>query len=152
MKLQLISDVHSEFYKNPLALCASIETAPSLDFLVLAGDIVQPASQDITQVRGVFDVFSKRAKHTIFVCGNHCYYGGTAAATEFKLRSVMPPNYRWLENEGAYIDGLEFFGGAMWFPDDPLNQLYENGLSDFKLIRGFREWVYAYNRQFTEAA
>ena len=99
---------------------------------------------------------------------------GTAAATEFKIRSVLPANYRWLENECAIIGGAEFFGGTMWFPDTPPDPAKDRcpdprcrgvvdassncpacgqtWISDFRLIEGFREWVHACNSGFTDAA
>lgn len=64
----------------------------------------------------------------------------------------MPPNFHWLNNSDTAVEGQHFFGGVMWFPDAPHNRMYEDQLSDFLVIRGFKDWVYEENTRFHEAA
>jgi predicted phosphodiesterase len=151
MKAQLLSDIHSEFYKNPLEFLDSLEFSPNLDFLLLPGDLVVPCSQGKEKTKRVVDYFARKARHCIFTCGNHCYYYGTKEAAEGILISVMPSNFHWLRNSVETVDGIGFFGGAMWFPDAPHNKMYEDQLSDFLVIRGFKDWVYEENHKFIEA-
>jgi len=152
MKLQIVSDLHTEFYDMPLAFLKWLGFAPDLDFLVLAGDIVVPCRQHPKNVKIVLDFLSKKARHVLYTTGNHEYYGGTREKAEFILKSYMPKNFVWLQNSDVILDGVHFFGGTMWFPDLPLNQLYEKEMTDFDAIQGFREWVYQENTAFREAA
>jgi Icc-related predicted phosphoesterase len=50
------------------------------------------------------------------------------------------------------IGSQPFFGGTMWFPEDPMNFLYKRNMCDFEVIRYLSGWVYAENVLFTEAA
>jgi Icc-related predicted phosphoesterase len=153
MRLQLLSDLHLEFHEDPVAFCQQrIEIAPALDFLVLAGDIVVPSRQSTDVVQGVFDVFSKKAKHILFVTGNHCYYGGTKKPVEEQIQKILPANYHWLYNEDTILEGVHFFGGTMWFDYDHMNAFYKRQMNDFSQIAQMEDWVYLENRAFTEAA
>jgi len=150
MRLQLISDLHSEFYLQPLQFCESIAIAPDLDFLVIAGDLVVPARQDINVVTGIFHHFSTKAPHVLYVEGNHEFYGSSPARTLFDLKSFMPQNYTWLRNEEASINGIHFYGGAMWFPNaDGMDGLYRDELNDWSQIKDLGGHVYDQNREFT---
>ena len=152
MKLQLVSDIHTEFYDMPLSVLKRIDFAPDLDFLALPGDIVVPCRQNGKIVQQVLNFLSTKARHVLYTTGNHEYYGGTREAAEFILRSYLPKNFVWLQNSDVTLDGIHFFGGTLWFPNQPLNQLYESTMSDFSVIKGFREWVYVENAAFREAA
>jgi predicted phosphodiesterase len=151
MKLQLISDLHTEFSTDPVAFTESIEFEPKLDFLVVAGDQVVLARQGLREMRGSFHVLGQKAKHVLYVIGNHEYYGGDAASTEFKLRSLLPSNVHWLQNSDITLDGVHFYGGALWFnmTNDPMTNFYKGNMADFSVIQGLEKWVYEDNRQFT---
>ncbi len=148
MKLQIVSDLHTEFYDMPLSILKQIDFAPDLDFLLLPGDIVVPSRQHLKNVKAVLDFLSKKAQHVLYTTGNHEYYWGTREKAEFILRSVMPKNFVWLQNSDVTLDGVHFYGGTMWFPNEPLNQIYEKYLSDFSLIEDFHKWVYEENTAF----
>src|SRR5208283_3521591 len=98
MKLQIVSDLHTEFYDMPLSVLKRIDFAPDLDFLALPGDIVVPCRQNGKIVQQVLDFLSTKARHVLYTTGNHEYYGGTRERTEFVLRSYMPKNFVWLQN------------------------------------------------------
>ena len=148
MKLQIVSDLHTEFYDMPLSMLKHIDFAPDLDFLLLPGDIVVPSRQHPKNVKAVLDFLSTKARHVLYTTGNHEYYGGRREQVEFVLRSYMPRNFIWLDNSDVTIEGVHFFGGTMWFPHEPLNQFYEKYMSDFEVIKDFRQWVYDVNFQF----
>lgn len=153
MKLQLVSDIHSEFWDNPKRLFERITLAPDLDFLVAAGDFVVPARQPEVHVESVFEWLSKQAKHIILVEGNHEYYGGNYEFVTASLLASMPDNFHWLRNTEAAVEDIHFYGGAMWFNNaDGLNHFYRNCMNDFRLIHNLEEWVYERNREFTENA
>jgi predicted phosphohydrolase len=129
-----------------------LEFVPDLDFLLLPGDLTVSCSQGKDKTKLVLDYLSGKARHCVFLCGNHEYYHGTKEAAEGILESVMPYNFHWLRNTLEVIDGIKFFGGTMWFPDAPHNKMYEDQLSDFLVIKDFKKWVYEENKKFNEAA
>ena len=154
MRLQLVSDLHTEFYPDPVMFVESLAFEPGLDFLLVPGDVVT-SGQPPSSVRGVLQALSSKARHVVYTVGNHEYYHngpGGRQQTEDTLAANMPGNFHWLRNSAEEIDGVEFFGGPLWFPDDPDNEKYSRQLNDFGLIRGFRDWVYQENREFVSQA
>lgn len=124
---------------------------PDLDFLFLLGDIVVPGSQELDECREVFDYLSTKARHILYVSGNHEYYGSLGKKqTDDMLRYIMPSNVTWLDNTDVTLDGVHFYGGSMWFPDHPFNRLHEHEIWDFALIPDIHEWVYQNNTEFRE--
>ena len=148
MKAQLMSDLHTEFHTLPMEFLGSLSFEPDLDFLLLPGDIVLPCAKGETATRSVLDFLSAQARHVIYTTGNHEYYHGTKEITEAFLAAAMPPNFHWLRNNDETVDGIHFFGGPLWFPNDPDNHWYEKQLNDFNIIQGFRDWVYEENEAF----
>jgi predicted phosphodiesterase len=152
MRIQLMSDLHTCFYRFPLEFLESLTFEP-VDVLVLAGDIVVPGVQDpFNDVYGALTYLAGKAAHVVYVTGNHCYYHSDKDLTEAKLREMLPKNFHWLQNNSVTIDGQKFFGGTMWFKDAPDHVFYQHYLNDFNLIHGFHRWVYQENRKFHEAA
>lgn len=154
MKLQLISDLHTEFYyPDPMGFCSRLNIVPDLDFLVIAGDLVVPMKQPEIYVQATFDYFATKARHVIYVDGNHEYYGGNPTVVQMRLTQVMPKNFHWLMNTEETIDGVHFYGGAMWFHNnDQMNFYYRKYMNDFHQIGAFEPWVYEQNKQFTDNA
>jgi predicted phosphodiesterase len=152
MKAQLVSDLHTEFYADALGFLRSLEFAPGLDFLLVPGDVVVPASQGQEMTHAALAYLSLQARHVIYVAGNHEYYDSTREQAESTLGACMQPNFHWLRNTEETIDGVHFFGGVMWFPYNASNPRYESLLNDFRLIRGFKKWVYEENVVFADAA
>lgn len=151
MKLQLISDLHSEFWDDLNKLYERIQIVPELDFLVIAGDLVVTAKQHEDTVQAAFRYFSSKARHVLYVVGNHEYYGSDRGHTERILLEHMPANFHWLKNTEETIEGVHFYGGPMWFPNvDGLNAYYKSQMNDFNLIRDLETWVYGDNKEFTE--
>jgi predicted phosphodiesterase len=62
VKLQLISDLHTEFYQGPKHILKDVEIVPNLDFLVVAGDSVVFSTQPEQEVKPVFRFFSEHAR------------------------------------------------------------------------------------------
>lgn len=156
--MQLISDLHTEFWNDPVERTQrilSVTCEPNLDFLLVAGDIVVPGAQGRHVCAGVFRVISQFARHILYVTGNHEYYNGSKEWTENELKeSVFDvfPNVHWLDNSEITLDNRHFVGGTMWYPvGDGLNQIYEKMLNDSRLIRGFN-WPERENAIFTNFA
>lgn len=160
MRVQVLSDLHTEGYELPVDfLSAGQVQFPGADVLALCGDIVAVEQQGAERIRDVFEFLSRQARHVLFVPGNHEYWGTKAKPaarqpTEQILRSCIGrlPNMQYLNNAEVVIEGKRFLAGTMWFPDHPLNQLYEKHWPDFENISGLSDWVYEYNRRFAELA
>jgi len=136
-----MSDLHFEFYdfQQNDRFVKSLD--PSLtDVLVVAGDV------------GPFhicrDALIKLCRHyapkpVIFVAGNHEYYGRnfvTADAREL-LDGLLAdidrdfPNFYWLDQGTADIDGQRFVGCTLWYDD-----IGRRDWSDYRHIIGFENW------------
>jgi predicted MPP superfamily phosphohydrolase len=131
MRIQVMSDLHTEDYESPIDFLASGQVRfPGADVLALCGDIVAVDCQGADEIRRIFEYLSLQARHVLFVAGNHEYWGtptkpGTAEHTEHVLRSCIEtlPNIRYLNNAEVVIDGQHFIGGTMWFPFNPLTAI-----------------------------
>lgn len=149
-KAQLMSDLHTCFYYGDSGgMLKKLLFAPNLDFLFLPGDIIVPAHQSSSEMKGIFEFLASKARHVIYTFGNHEFYSSKKGVeVENRIRDIIPDNVHILENSEITIDGVEFYGGTLWFPYDPLNQIYEKQLNDFRLIGDFHDWVYKKNEEF----
>jgi predicted phosphodiesterase len=142
-KINLMSDLHLEHHKDQGK--NFIDSLPERKdtVLVLAGDITSMADKDYA--KNHLGQLAAKAKHTFMVLGNHELYGTTpqeaytnALQLQFEIQNFtaltagLPVEY----------DGHRFIGDTMWFPYDPTNRFYENQMSDFRLIKHFKRWVY----------
>ena len=152
MRLQLISDLHTEFLKGrELVVLQHLPIEKNLDFLVVAGDLVVPGYQGSMLVDKIFNAIAEMARHVLYIPGNHEYYHGSKEWTEQKLREGMAryDNIHFLDNQELTIDGVHFIGGVMWYPvGDGLNQIYAKQMSDKHEIANFT-WAERENAIFT---
>lgn len=108
MKLWIISDLHLEFGQPFLP------TPPNgADVLVCAGDVLDKGL--LPSLRWLADTIGRQTP-TVFVAGNHEFYGGAIRegirdAREFVARFS---NIHFLENEAVDIGGVRFIGGTLW--------------------------------------
>lgn len=152
MRLQLISDLHTEFRKGKeVQTLQHLPIEKGLDFLVVAGDLCVPGYQGSLLVDALFASLSEMARHVLYVTGNHEYYRGSKAWTEYKLKEGMAryPNIHWLDNSELTLDGVHFYGGTMWYPvGDGLNHMYAKQMADAFEIENFM-WAELENALFT---
>ena len=100
MKIALLSDLH-------LSVQAMSPPAVDADVLVLAGDLHRPAAA-IEWARQ-FDL------PTLFVAGNHEFYGGDLVSTVPALRQhAKDSSVRVLEHDVWHLDGVRFLGCTLW--------------------------------------
>lgn len=141
-RIQIASDIHSEFYNraNWDELLATFDG--EADILVLAGDIVPLRFVD--QVRDILNDFCSKYKNVVYVAGNHEYYGTDAISAAGVLGAVSNEiyNFTWLKNTAQVVDGVQFFGGTLWFRNLVDNWKWKQNLNDFHYIRRFEPWVY----------
>ena len=124
VKIQFFSDVHLEFGPAPLPFSDA-------DVIVAAGDVNIGAS-------GVAWLKSS-GKPTIYVAGNHEYYGGDLTEVQREIRAAVAGSaVRYLECDSAEIDGVRFLGTTLWtdfMGEDPavMANLREN-MNDYQQI------------------
>ena len=136
MKLRILSDLHTEFWKGE-----SLEykkrffvqdwTNQQNDVLILAGDIsVGPAKLKFT-----LEYFSEYSNHVIYIPGNHEYYG-------YNLESYkdlkLPSNVHFLNPGWIKLEDVTFIAATLWtdFHNDPIAAFdASRGITDFKRIK-----------------
>ena len=149
MKLDIISDIHLEFFGDQGAEFTA-SWIPEAPVLVLAGDVGDARwwREGLRHLQTLCEHYEQ----VLFVAGNHDYYGTYLEDTDARLRRVEEQieNFRWLEQEKIEIDGVKFAGCTLWFKEDPAGQIYEKWMNDFNLIEGLRHEVYHRNRMSQE--
>ena len=147
MKVDILSDLHLDFYFKPhlttseniISLFGDIFTDNSTrkmgDVLIIAGDIGHYNEQNI-EILKIFQ--EKFYKHIICVLGNHDYYlvGSEAKYTfendSFKrvkdMRKLInqEKNIYCLDGEVIAIDGVKFGGADSWYDGNYIEKYYTN--------------------------
>ena len=101
MKIALMSDLH-------LSVQAMPPPQIDVDVVVLAGDLHRPAGA-IEWARQFGDT------PTLFVAGNHEFYGGDLVGTVHELRSQAEGSaVRVLEHDAWVHQGVRFLGCTLW--------------------------------------
>ncbi len=133
MRIITFSDLHLEFgsgFKPPKSSDA--------DVMILAGDII--TFRDYEPLSRFLEGWQKPV---IFVAGNHEFYTNTdmhgEAAKFQEWLSRAHPNVHFLQDSDVTIDGVHFFGGAMWtdFQGGSKKAMLEAmaQMNDFRLIK-----------------
>jgi predicted phosphodiesterase len=113
MRLQILSDLHLEFYglTKLLRLLRWIPVRGNV--LVLAGDIGNPYK---LEYRTFFDWASVNFEHVVYVPGNHEYYFHTIPETHARIQNVLGAlaNVHVLNGASVEINGVRFVGATLW--------------------------------------
>ena len=135
MFIQYASDLHLESSRNyRFVISGGIE--PKGDCLVLAGDVAP--LQGLEQYREFWDWCSSNFKTTIFVPGNHDYYGDWPDTSIFEgsLNFKIRDNVICVSNSVVRIGSTDFIASTLWSKIDPMYELdIITTLLDFKEIR-----------------
>lgn len=100
MKIQFFSDVHLEFGHTPLP-------DSDADVIVAAGDVHIGAT-------GVAWLKTS-GKPTIYVAGNHEYYGGDITQVQGEIRTAVAGSLvHFLECDSVEVGGVRFLGTTLW--------------------------------------
>ena len=100
MKIALLSDLHLSVH--PLAF-----TPPDVDVVVLAGDLQRPAQ--------AMAWAAQMGRPTVFVAGNHEFYGSDLVTTMAQLREhARGTEVRVLERNEWHHGGVRFLGCTLW--------------------------------------
>jgi len=142
MRIQVISDIHTEFHRDRGTKFVTELPADNVDVLIVAGDF-----GTIDTLYNTLKVLCERYPHVVYVTGNHEYYNSTREIVHRSLQKVSKrfSNFHWLKNSAVEIDGKRFVGSTMWFPNSHDAWALEDRLNDFSLIEKFSEWVYKEN-------
>lgn len=153
VNVRIMSDLHLEFPDvDEQRAFISMLDPENVDVLVLAGDICTHRLM-VDMVSSICQRFENST--VIWVHGNHEYYGTGRETIVARSMELMKQNknLKWLELGSVELGGIKFLGTTMWFPYDPGNDYYEYYMNDFRVIRGFKGWVYEQNvkaRSFLE--
>jgi Icc-related predicted phosphoesterase len=100
MKIALLSDLH-------LSMQSMAHPRTDADVVVLAGDVWRPA--------GAIEWARQFDRPTLFVAGNHEFYGSDLVTTMKQLRELAAgSSVRVLEKEQWHHDGVRFLGCTLW--------------------------------------
>jgi len=131
MKIHLLSDIHTEFYKGNKTQFL-LELVRPADVLVLAGDIAV-GRQNVLEV---IKFFAQHYDQVFFCPGNHEYYNGiqlNAFDLEFEVK--LPLNAAMLNPSHLEFNNVTFIGGTLFtnFHEDPVaEQAARRGINDFQ--------------------
>jgi predicted phosphodiesterase len=144
MKIDILSDLHIDFYFNP-KLKIKDEQIKKLydpiinennreigDVLVVAGDIGHYNHQNIRILKYLKEHYYK---HIICVLGNHDYYlvdkdsklqfkDSFARAEDMRLKINNEENLYYLDGNVIEIDGIKFGGCDSWYNEGYLKRKY----------------------------
>lgn len=143
--LQIMSDIHLEFFRWASDRFIDNLDPTGVDILVLAGDIdVGPWLEPSLRA------FSARWPQVVFVPGNHEYYQSSPDEVRQVMNTLRKevPNLTWLDNRTAVVDGVRFAGGTLWFPK-PTGATWASrrSMNDYNVIKDFEPWVYDENQR-----
>ena len=108
MKIQLLSDLHNEFYPGHKAPPISPTDA---DVVVLAGDI----DLGVGGVHWAAEQAERLGKEIIYVAGNHEFYDHDIALRE-RLRETAAglEHVHFLDNDELLLGDIRFLGCTLW--------------------------------------
>ena len=139
MKLQILADLHMEFFppasREPFWESLRVDC----DVVVLAGDVATASELGET-----LWWFCANYPEVIYVCGNHEFYRSSLTRVRGAPTAVSErlENLHVLDNRAVTLGGQRFLGTTLWFPRGADNETYAVMLNDFHLIEGFGDEVY----------
>lgn len=145
MKIQIVSDIHLEFFKREQKIDSFVKKLyTNADVLILAGDI-SVVNDKLSRDYLVYflDLICNHYSNIIYVLGNHEYYHGDFNTVLKQLKSLTYQhlNLRILENELLIIDDVIFYGTTLWFKETPQAILNTHYLNDFRYIDNFNPYI-----------
>jgi predicted phosphohydrolase len=111
-RIKLISDVHTEFCSDQgRSICEQLPNE-GVDILVIAGDLTSKYHEEN------LSILCDRFPNTVYVPGNHDYWGSSFAEFRDKLAGVAAKisNLHWLDNRRVQVGEHFFAGTTLWFP------------------------------------
>jgi len=147
MRIQILSDIHTEFHNDSGEQFITAYLRPKgVDVLIIAGDIGVGDSLFYSLQR-----ISEHYKNTavLYVPGNHDFYHSNFAKILHKL-SILEnaiDNLFVLNNRMKVIGGIDFVGAPLWFKRKKNYKKHAPDISDFEVIKGFEDRVFKENKK-----
>ncbi len=136
--LQILSDLHFEFYTNKLEIDKFIKKLINVDtdIIIIAGDLC--LGKDV--IYYLNNIRSQTKKEIIFVPGNHEYYGSQKCYIDNMLKTStnLHPDVHILIENYIEIHDIIFIGSTGWWDKYPTNYQLES-INDFKMIYDIKE-------------
>lgn len=112
MTIQYVSDIHLEFEDNYDFFVNQQALKPKADILVIAGDIARYTKFKNEKYMKFFKYCSENWKYTIFILGNHDYWGSRIADIPIQLK--LFDNVIMLNSDSFTLDNVIFIGTTLW--------------------------------------
>lgn len=134
MKIQLLSDIHAEFWGNDVSFLERL-VRPG-DVLVAAGDINVGRTNTINTLK----ILARHYEQVLYCPGNHEYYGGLELKgfdNHSQFGQKLPSNVRMLNPGSFTFQDVQFHGATLWtdFGNDVLvEQMYNKYIQDYRRI------------------
>ena len=125
MKINILSDLHVEFYDDPKVLCEKINKLyPNVskdDILIIAGDLgVAGTSKKLNdEYKFMLKYFGKKWNSVFYVAGNHEYYDRPKTETIQDISDAIEAycvecGVIFLDNDIFETSGYVFVGSTLW--------------------------------------
>lgn len=149
MRFAVVSDLHLDTHKPKIAAriieqLADMLLLEEVDWILFPGDLTTNGLCYDEKRRKLWrELMEPIAHRTIFVPGNHDFYGMTIP--EFwKIVHDIGFAYN-LNNETIEVDGITIYGGTLWF-EKPAYEIA--GWCDYEWIKGPRDDIYMAAAEF----
>lgn len=152
MKLQIMSDLHFEFFSGKHK--EFVNSLPIVgDVLIVAGDVVNRSRLLVEAL----DCLAKRFPNVLYVPGNHDYWGEMAVSVGGLFEHVEECNdnlvvlRNQIESSGQWSSDLRMpspvlRGTTLWFSKTGNTEQMAYCWSDFNAIKEKRTWIYNQNK------
>ena len=152
MRLHVFSDTHFDFFEDPDSWWGLLDSFRKKyddpDAVVLAGDICGLGPRQAGLAEEMMRGFADRYSKVVYVPGNHEFYGTTLDGGIATISGWKIPNLYLLQpGYTTAIAGRIFRGGTMWF-EDPGDDCFKHGFSDFRNIIVPEPGIYEANTAF----
>ncbi len=116
MDLQIISDIHLEFYHPTKGLDYVVNQLGIIGpNIALVGDIGYPTTEIY---KDFIKYVSGKCEHVFLIAGNHEYYNSTNDMSEIEklIQTIadLYDNVYYLQNNSIIIDRIKFIGSTLW--------------------------------------
>lgn len=136
MRVQIVSDLHLESFRDPLSSLRSISKGPKGDVLIMAGDICP--IYHLRKWQNAMEYLCKRYSHVIYTPGNHEHYGMELDYSKHFLKEASKSwhnlHLTWLGTK--HLMGVDFLQSTLWYEDKPDCYIARHLVSDFSAIKG----------------
>jgi len=132
LKIQIVSDLHLEFFSNREWLRDNPLIAKG-GVLLLAGDII--CDKVKKRARSFYDKISKDFDFVISTMGNHEFYQGIINYAYPVYQSQIAENHVKLNNRTYVLDNVKFIVTTLWsYVPEVSKAIISQGLNDYRLI------------------